>query len=176
MAYAKFDLSWFPLIVILGQPVEKWNCIYTECQALCCRLSRALTPKDIKNIREKTGKKLDDFVETTSGPMPFRLKLVDGKCVFLNEDFSCKLHPLNAKPLLCKIYPFLLDKVFYGEEPIVQLAPVKECPGYGVGEKLDDAFFSELSKIVGEYLEELRRVVSLKKSGLSPREILERLL
>gem|GEM_PF-1660830 len=164
------------MIVVLGQPIERWSCIYVNCQAFCCRFSRELTPRDIKEIMEKTGRKPEDFVEFSSGPMPFKLKLVNGKCIFLNEDFSCSLHTLNAKPLLCKIYPFMLDKVYYGEEPIVQLAPVKECPGYEVGEKLGEEFFSELSKTIADYLAELRKVASLRKAGLSPREILEKLL
>lgn len=163
------------MIVILGETVERWSCIYADCKALCCRASRELTPRDVKLISEKTGLNYSKFLTLSSGAMPFKLKLVGGKCVFLGEDYGCSLHSLNAKPLLCRIYPFMLSKVHYGDEPIMQLSPVKECPGYGFGEKLDDAFLTEVSKVINEYLSELRRVISLKKSGLGPEEVLRKL-
>jgi len=66
--------------------------------------------KDTVNdeFRESLSKNIHPiFDKVFYNNIAFRLKVVDGKCVFLSGD-GCTL-PKEVRPLYCRIYPFLLS-------------------------------------------------------------------
>jgi len=163
---------------VVGEPVKRWKCAYKACEALCCRMERELTLKDIREISKAAGKKVEDFVQVKPnrrGAVPFTLKRKRGRCVFLQENFQCQLHPLGAKPSLCRIYPFLLSRVIYGDEPILEVRPAQDCPGIGRGPRFGEEAVKTVAESAKNYLEGLREVVKLSRRGLKPEEILEKL-
>lgn len=61
-----------------------------------------------------------------AGKEPYRhaMKKKEGKCIFL-KGTDCQIYP--HRPLLCRFYPFWLEKLEEGYEFKVS----KECPGVG---------------------------------------------
>ncbi|KYH40452.1 MAG: putative Fe-S oxidoreductase [Candidatus Bathyarchaeota archaeon B63] len=162
------------MIVLLGKPIKNWECIYEDCEASCCRTRREITLLDIKRIVEATGKQPEDFVSITTGYIPYTLKRKDGKCVFLTENYQCVLHDSGAKPILCKMYPFMLQKILYGDEPIMFISPVQDCPGYGRGPPFTKETLDEIKRQGKVYLAELRRIARYKKRRVRLEEILQK--
>lgn len=140
-------------------------------------MDRELTLKDIRKISENTGMRLENFVQIKPNKktsVPFTLKRKKGKCVFLRENFQCQLHLLGVKPSLCRIYPFLLSRVIYGDEPILEVKPAQDCPGIGKGARFGEEAVKAVAESAKNYLEGLREVVKLSRQGLKPKEILEK--
>jgi Fe-S-cluster containining protein len=162
------------MIVVLGSPIKNWECIYETCEAFCCKIPREVTVLDIKRIVESTGKPPEDFISITTGYVPYTLKRKDGKCVFLTKNYRCVLHDLGAKPILCKMYPFMLQKIVYGDEPIMFIKPVSDCPGYGKGPLFTKEMLNEIKKQGQTYVAELRKIARYRKQGLKPKEILQK--
>lgn len=166
------------MIIVLGKPVGRWACIYDACGAKCCRMEREITPSDVRRIVRATGSRVEDFalVSDEDATMPFKLKRMNGKCAFLLDDQKCRLHDLDAKPVLCQMYPFLIHKITYGDEPIMEIDPVPECPGYGVGPPLSQEALDQIKKKGHTFMDEVREVVRAKRRGKRPREIIEEAL
>jgi len=161
----------------VGEPVWRWKCAYTSCKGLCCRIDREITLKDIAKVAKATGMKKEQFVQVKSDKkrnIPYILKKRRGKCVFLQNNFQCKLHSLNAKPVLCKTYPFLLNKVVYADEPIMMVKYAQDCPGLGKGPRFGDESVKLLVENIKNYLEGLRETIKLSRRGLTPLQMLEK--
>lgn len=62
-----------------------------------------LTPSDIERIKEH-GFKKEDFVEIVDGF--FKLKNVEGHCVFLREG-RCAIY--GYRPIGCSLYPIVIE-------------------------------------------------------------------
>ncbi len=166
------------MIIFLGERVDKWKCIYENCHAKCCAGGRELTISDLKKISKETGKEINSFAEFPSIKIPektkpsmFRLKNVDGNCIFLREDYGCRLHESGSKPILCEIYPFFIDSITYGDQIFMKIRPVSECPGYEKGDTLNKHLIEEKGM---EYLSEIRKLLKYAKQGLSWEEILQK--
>ncbi|MFH1328279.1 MAG: YkgJ family cysteine cluster protein [Candidatus Bathyarchaeota archaeon] len=165
------------MLMIVGEPVKRWHCEYSACKALCCKLKRELTLSDIKKITEVTGKKTSEFVTVATnhkGVVPFTLKKTKGKCVFLGKDYKCQIHKSDAKPTLCQIYPFLLQKILYGDEPIMVIKPAEDCSGIGKGPKFDEKTLKKIAENAQAYITEVRKIVRLKQQGLGAEDILKK--
>jgi len=162
------------MIVVLGKSIKNWECIYETCEAFCCKTQREITLLDIKRIVESTGKQPEDFISITNGPVPYTLKRKDGKCVFLMENYQCVLHDLGAKPILCRMYPFMLQKIVYGDEPIMFIKPVSDCLGYGKGPLFTKENLDEIKKQGQMYVAELRKIARYRNQGVKPEEILQK--
>lgn len=162
------------MIVVLGNSIKNWKCIYESCEAFCCKTRRGVTLLDIKRIVESTGKPLEEFISITTDHVPYTLKRKDGKCVFLMENYQCELHDLGAKPILCKMYPFMLQKIVYGDEPIMFIKPVSDCPGYGKGPLFTEEDLNEIKKHGQIYVAELRKIARYRKQEVTPQEIIEK--
>ncbi len=162
------------MLMILGEPIKRWRCIYRACEARCCRLRRELTLTDIRRITDKTGLPPAKFVKIVANQtVPFTLRRRGGRCVFLGKNFKCQLHDLNAKPILCKIYPLLLRRVIYGDEPIFEATLAEACPGIGKG----PTFYQEAVKTVTAnaqaYISGLREIIRLRQQGLTAEGLLK---
>ena len=162
------------MIVVLGRSIKNWKCVYESCEASCCKTQREVTVLDIKRIVESTGKQPEEFISITTNHVPYALKRKDGRCVFLMEKYQCALHDLGAKPILCKMYPFMLQKIIYGDEPIMFIKPVSDCPGYEKGPLFTKEDLDEIKRQGQIYVAELRKIARYRKQGLKPKEILQR--
>jgi Fe-S-cluster containining protein len=74
------------------------------CGKCCHNTEMPLTEEDIKRI-ESLGYDRRDFTVKIDGI--YRLRNVNGKCFFLDEDNRCKIY--EYRPLGCRIYPIVLD-------------------------------------------------------------------
>jgi len=165
------------MVMVAGEPVERWRCNYQVCQAACCRIERGLTLLDIKEIVKATRKAPQEFVtlSTVEGPsLPLVLKRRGGGCIFLEQDHGCALHNTGAKPLLCRMYPFLLSRIIPADEPMMVITPAADCPGYGTGPVLEKSFMNEIRRYGRLYVNELRRILRYRNQGVEPKEILRR--
>ena len=78
-----------------------WNC--KQCGNCCIWTEAELYPCDIRKIKDKTGR--DDFyIKDESSLTGYRIKHVNGKCIFLDENRKCGIYPI--RPLMCKRFPF----------------------------------------------------------------------
>ena len=162
------------MIEIISQDgIERWECAYKECKALCCE-PPLITIGSIKRISDATGLKPEEFIHLSEDkPGLFRLKTRehDGKCHFLNDDYSCELHKIDKQPLFCRMLPFRFDGIAYGDEIILRLKAIEGCPGYGRGDSFDDNVKAEIEKWSARFVRELENYVRLKHEGLSFNEI-----
>jgi len=74
------------------------------CGKCCHNTEMPLTEEDIKRI-ESLGYDRRDFTVKIDGI--YRLRNVNGRCFFLDEDNRCKIY--EYRPLGCRIYPIVLD-------------------------------------------------------------------
>ncbi|MGQ9721362.1 MAG: YkgJ family cysteine cluster protein [Candidatus Jordarchaeum sp.] len=112
-----------------------------QCQrcSRCCKHTEErrrkilLSDLDISRIEKNVGLKGDDFAEPCQESYPFRflMKMVDGKCVFLDEDKSCKIYEL--RPLICRCFPFWIER----RGNLFEFKASSDCPGIGKGNALD---------------------------------------
>jgi len=134
------------MIVFLDE-VEKWVCVYQECDAKCCSEGVELTLEDYERISEKHS----DFAVFEDS---LRLKGKNGKCIFLREDLKCEVE--SYKPIACKLLPFVIEEVKYGDEAFIKLKLVVDCPGMGRGSKVN---IEEIEKLATKFLHEKQGMV-----------------
>jgi Fe-S-cluster containining protein len=95
----------------------KMNC--TKCGKCCLGTEMELLPEDIERI-VALGYKLRDFA-IFDGEI-WRLRNVDGHCVFLNPStMECTIY--ENRPIGCRLYPLVYDDI---EGPYID----KECPAW----------------------------------------------
>ncbi len=163
--------------IISEKQIKKWKCIYKECGALCCEHPPLITLGSIKRISESIKLKPEEFIHPTEDkPGLFRLKTreTDGKCYFLDDDHSCKLHKIDKHPLFCRMLPFKFNGLVYGDEIILRLKAIRKCPGYGRGRNFDEDVKTEIEEWASRFIRELETYVRLKQEGLSFKEIFEK--
>ncbi len=123
-------------------PKTRFKC--RKCGKCCVEDERggrqiALTEKDAEEISNATGSKLIDFAEkNTSEAFPYAIRLIGGKCFFLGPSNKCSIYPV--RPLVCRFYPFMLQKI--GGRYVFHVDPF--CPGLGEGIYLDREYFEKL--------------------------------
>ncbi len=82
-------------------PEIRVPCTRLGCSRCCLGTQMELSKSDIERIT-RLGYKLEDFaVRGADGR--YRLKNVNGRCVFLGEDGRCKIY--EHRPLGCRLYP-----------------------------------------------------------------------
>jgi Fe-S-cluster containining protein len=114
--------------------IDKWKCEYKKCGAKCCSEGIQLTIEDIKKIAS-LGHSLDDFLDFDETDHVFKIKGKGGKCYFIGEKLECTIR--EDAPLVCRLLPFKIVEVSYSDEPLMRLKPVVDCPGVGLGKKID---------------------------------------
>lgn len=98
-----------------------------------------LTVRDALEILDATGISLSEFAEeNNSEAYPYVIRLVNGRCFFLESDRKCGIYP--ARPLVCRFYPFMMQKI--REKYVFHADP--SCPGLGEGTYLDEEYFEKL--------------------------------
>lgn len=166
------------MIDIKDMEIKKWKCVFNECKALCCQNPPLITMGSVKRICNSANLDASEFIHITEDKQGlFRVKTrsKDGKCYFLNDDYSCKLHKINKQPLVCRMLPFKFESIEYGDEILLRLVPLKECPGYGKGEIFDENVKFEIEKWATRFTREIENYVRLKnKEKLSFYEILNK--
>jgi len=164
-------------LLIYSAPLAKWRCVYKKCSAQCCVGGREVTAGDIKRIHGVTNKEPEDFAVLEDEKGLFKLKNRDDGdgCLFLSDDYSCKLHGTEGKPLLCRMYPFKFDGIVYGDEIFLKLKAVEDCPGLGKGEQLGANFEAHLEDVASKFVKELKEYLKLKHEGLEGKKALEAL-
>jgi Fe-S-cluster containining protein len=95
---------------------------------------------EAERISEKTLKGIGEFADRIENcePYSYRIKTVDGKCVFLRKNL-CTIY--DSRPLICRFYPFELKDD--GKNKHV-FAYTDECPCIGVGPELKRGYFEKL--------------------------------
>jgi Fe-S-cluster containining protein len=107
-----------------------------------------LSDLDLSRIEKNIGLKREEFAEPIQDSHPFRflMRMVDGKCIFLNEDKTCKIY--EFRPLICRCFPFWIER----KGNLFEFKASPDCPGIGKGNVLGEAFFrSLLSQAVEVY-------------------------
>jgi Fe-S-cluster containining protein len=135
--------------------VERWECDYESCDAMCCEEGLQLTVGDIQRI----GGRWEEFAFFDEKKKMLRLKGKHGVCIFLDEKLRCKIH--EKKPLICQLLPFRIVDVVYADEPIMKLRPAKGCPGYGKGALLNADFKQRIESIATQFLRENQKMLRL---------------
>jgi len=163
------------MVLIYGEPVKKWTCIYTACGAKCCEGEREVTLADVKRISKALSLKPEEFLKSLEGKGGiFRLKSKNGKCVFLQGGYACRLHHANAKPLLCQMYPFRFSGIIYADEAILKIQVMKECPGLGKGKSIGKEFEAKIEELGNRFIKEVEEFLRLQKvEEKSVREMLK---
>ncbi len=160
------------MVLIYSAPLEKWRCIYKKCSAQCCQGGREVTAGDVRRIAKATGFDPASFAELHDEKGLFRLKSKANGCIFLRSDFSCKLHGKEAKPLLCRMYPFKFDGIIYSDEIVLKVKAVDGCPGFGKGKKLNADFEANIEELGNRFVKEIKDYLKLKHEGKEAEEIL----
>ncbi|WXG39567.1 MAG: YkgJ family cysteine cluster protein [Candidatus Freyarchaeum deiterrae] len=124
-------------------------CAHTEVRDRRILLSDLDTLRIEKNSRFKR----EDFTEKIRGYHPFRflMRMVDGKCVFLDEDKTCKIY--DFRPLICRCFPFWIER----KGNLFEFKASSDCSGIGKGNILDEAFFEGLLSQAVEVYQEISR-------------------
>jgi Fe-S-cluster containining protein len=138
------------------EDVDKWECDYKDCDAICCTEGLQLTIGDIERI-SALGKKWREFAVFDEESRTFRLKGVHGRCIFLDKDLSCNIH--DSRPLICRLLPFRIVDVVYSDMPIMKLKPTKVCPGYGKGPSLNSAFKQKIESVATQFIRENQKLI-----------------
>lgn len=90
-------------------------------------------------ILDATGISLSEFAEeNNSEAYPYVIRLVNGRCFFLQPDGKCRIYP--ARPLVCRFYPFMVQRI--GETYVFHVDP--SCPGLGEGTYVAEEYFEKL--------------------------------
>lgn len=163
--------------IISEKEIKKWKCTYKDCKALCCEHPPLITIGSIRRICDALNTKPEKFVHTSEDkPGLFRLKTreKDGRCYFSNDNYSCELHKIDKHPLVCRMLPFKFAGLVYGDEIILKLNAMEECPGYGKGDDFDEKPKEKIEQWASRFTRELEGYVRLKHLGLSFDEILKR--
>lgn len=98
----------------------RFNC--TRCGECCLNTRMELLPEDIERI-EALGYRLTDFAEYDEEGGVWRLRNINGHCVFFDENSKlCKIY--EHRPIGCRLYP-----LNYSDEEGVVVD--KYCPQWG---------------------------------------------
>jgi Fe-S-cluster containining protein len=144
--------------------VERWECVYEQCGAKCCGEGVQLTLRDLKQICS-LGLKWDEFAWYDEDARIFRMKGIDGKCVFVDSDSKCRIR--EKEPLVCRLLPFKIVDVSYSDEPIMKLKAVVDCPGEGRGRRLNAEMREQIEKDALSFLHENQQLIKrIKKEGV----------
>jgi len=140
--------------------IEKWTCEYKKCGAKCCTEGIQLTLEDINRIME-LGYSPDDFLDFDETDNIFKIKGTGGKCYFIGKKLECTIR--ENEPLVCRLLPFRIVEVSYSDEPLMRLKPVVDCPGVGLGKKLDK---KKIEADATKFLHENQKLIrDIKKKG-----------
>jgi Fe-S-cluster containining protein len=118
-----------------------------------------LTEIDALEISSATGIGLNEFAEKNSSEAyPYAIRLVNGRCFFLNQDNKCSIYPV--RPLVCRFYPFVMHKI--GETYVFHADPF--CPGLGEGTYLDEEYFERLVELAEKRLKKPTGLFEARRS------------
>ena len=161
------------MISIKGR-VQVWECIFKDCKALCCT-PPLITMGDVRRISKSMGLKPEEFLDIDENEEKglFRIKGKGSRCMFLQDDYSCKLHGKNSKPVFCQMFPFRFDGITYADEIILKIKPAENCPGYGRGRKIDEKFMLRIEELGSELVREIESYLKEKNKGRKFEEILK---
>ncbi len=87
------------------------------CVKCCLNTEMVLTESDVERLTKK-GYAREYYAEYRNGYL--RLKNVNGRCVFLRENGTCRIY--KVRPIGCRLYPVIYDL----DEDIVRVD--EECP------------------------------------------------
>ncbi len=135
-------------MIIFLDKVETWDCLYNECSARCCSEGIELTLEDVERI----SKRHSDFFRIEGDRIILKGK--NGKCIFLQEDLKCGIE--DIKPVACRLLPFVIHEVRYGDEPFIKLKLVVDCPGIGNGGSVN---LEEIEKNATVFLHEKQELL-----------------
>ncbi|MEM2637797.1 MAG: YkgJ family cysteine cluster protein [Candidatus Hadarchaeales archaeon] len=126
-----------------------------ECQrcARCCgdapHRSRViyLLEKEVEKISNITNMHPMQFASPISGAGKFKYKMKrrGGACIFLKNG-ACTIY--EHRPLVCRLYPFFVRKTEKG----IVFEIYDDCPGIGLGQKLQEVDFKKLIEAAKEIL------------------------
>jgi len=139
------------MMITFEGKIEKWSCVFEECDAKCCRRDILLTLNDIERIE----KEFEDFYYRNDVDGNYYIKTKGDRCIFLQDDLTCRIN--RIKPSICRLLPFKISKVSYGDEISIVLTPLVECPGYEQGVETDEEFFEEIEKSALRFLREYQQ-------------------
>ncbi|MEM3425851.1 MAG: YkgJ family cysteine cluster protein [Thermoproteota archaeon] len=130
-------------------PRTMFKCIL--CRRCCEDTERGrrivLTVSDALEILDATGISLSEFAEeNNSEAYPYVIRLVNGRCFFLQPDRKCRIYPV--RPLVCRFYPFMVQRI--GKTYVFQADP--SCHGLGKGTYLNEEYFEKLVEQAEERL------------------------
>ncbi|MEM3587135.1 MAG: YkgJ family cysteine cluster protein [Candidatus Jordarchaeaceae archaeon] len=111
-------------------------CAHTEVRSRRILLSDFDTLRIEKNLGLRRGE-FADFIRD-SHPFTYLMKMVNGKCIFLSEDKTCKIY--EFRPIICRCFPFWIEK----RGNLFEFKVSLDCPGIGKGNSLGEAFFRKL--------------------------------
>jgi len=162
------------MVLVYGEPVERWSCDFKACSARCCKPGREATIGDVRRIREKTGLRPEEFLRELSPEQGlFHIRGEAGRCVFLQPDLTCQLHEKGVKPIFCQMYPFKFDGIIYADELVLKVRAIDDCPNIGLGDELTDEFEVNIETLANRFLREIEECMRLRASGLSTAQMLE---
>lgn len=133
-------------------------CAHTEVRSRRILLSDLDMSRIVKNL----GLKREDFAELIQDSPPFRylMKMVGGKCIFLDEDKTCKIYEL--RPLICRCFPFWIER----KGNLFEFKASSDCPGVGKGKVLENEFFRNLLNQAVEVYQKTNKKVKNKEIGI----------
>jgi len=124
----------------------RWTCI--RCANSCRDLPRRernilLTPKDVDRIARATKRRAEQFSVPSRDRFPYNrsMRKHEGRCIFLGGS-RCSIY--KARPLICRFYPFFLDRSKEGE---LKIGHDPACSGVGKGKVRGEKFFEGLAKL-----------------------------
>ena len=164
------------MVLVYGEPIKRWSCEFTECGALCCKAGREVTVGDIKRIAAGTGLEPEEFLESLEGKGGlFHLKGNENRCIFIADDFSCKLHEKGAKPIFCQMYPFKFDGIIYADDLILKVRPAHNCPTIGRGDELTEDFEIAIESLGNRFLRGIEDYIRIKSEERDLKKILDKI-
>lgn len=161
------------MISIKGK-INSWECVFRECNALCCT-PPLITIGDAKRISKSIGLKPAEFLDAINGGDKglFRVRSRGEKCMFLKEDYICKLHGKNSKPIFCQMFPFRFDGITYSDDIILKIKLSDNCPGHNRGKKIGDEFMLNIEELGSRFVREVEGYLKLGNRGKKFGEIFE---
>lgn len=84
---------------------------------------------------------------------------------FHREKLECTIR--DNEPLVCHLLPFRIMEVSYSDEPLMRLKPVVDCPGVGLGKKIDKKKIeSDATRLIHENQKLIRDIKKKGKKGV----------
>lgn len=161
------------MVLVYGEPIKRWSCLYKECGAKCCKSGREVTIRDIQRISRGLNIPPEDFLEDQEGRGGlFHLRGSEGRCTFLQDDLLCSLHEKGLKPIFCQMYPFKFDGIIYADDLVLKVRPTHDCPTIGKGEELGDDFEIRIEVLGNRFLRDIRDFIRLNSEDKKLKEIL----